>query len=138
MSSRRRARTAAGQRTAPDQATITVCRGCCCGSVAKHPDVDHAAQVARLRSASPSAARVRVSDCLDACERSNVMVVSPSALGRQAGARPVWLGEVLDEDATADVVAWVEAGGPGVVEPPGMLDLYLFEPSNRVRKAVNE
>ena len=33
----------------------------------------------------------RVTDCLDACEHSNVMILSPTAAGRQAGGRPVWL-----------------------------------------------
>ncbi|MGI5414990.1 hypothetical protein [Actinomadura luteofluorescens] len=50
--------------------------------------VDHDDQLARLREAGP----VRVSRCLDVCERANVIVVQPSAAGRTAGARPVWLG----------------------------------------------
>jgi (2Fe-2S) ferredoxin len=121
-----------------DGATVTVCRGCCCGSEFKHPDLDHRAQLERIREGVGSAARVRVTDCLDACERSNVMVVSPSAAGRRAGARPVWLGQVLDDDATDDVIDWVTAGGPGVSEPPSVLDLYAFSPSKRVRRAVGE
>lgn len=117
-------------------AQITVCRGCCCGSMTKHPELDHGAQVERIRAGVGPGVRVRVSNCLDACERSNVMVVTPSAAGRQAGARPVWLGEVLDDAATEDVIAWVSSGGPGVSEPPNVLDLYAFSPSNRVRRAV--
>ena len=50
----------------------------------------------------------------------------------------MWLGEVLDDDATDDVIAWVASGGPGVSEPPNVLDLYAFNPSNRVRRAVGE
>lgn len=121
-----------------DGASVTVCRGCCCGSQTKHPDLDHRAQLERIREEVGAAGRVRVSDCLGACERSNVMVVTPSAAGRLAGARPVWLGEVLDDDATDDVIAWVSSGGPGVSEPPNVLDLYAFSPSNRVRRAVGE
>lgn len=121
-----------------DGASVTVCRGCCCGSTTKHPDTDHSAQLERIRAGAGPAGRVRISDCLDACERSNVMVVIPSAAGRRAGARPVWLGEVLDDDATEDVIAWVSSGGPGVSEPPGVLDLYAFSPSTRVRRAVGE
>lgn len=116
-----------------------MCRGCCCGTVRKHPDTDHDAQLAALRAAAGSVgARVRVVDCLDACSHSNVVVVSPSAQGRAVGARPVWLEGVLDENVTAEVAAWVEAGGPGVADPPGLLDLAVFTPSRRSRMEAAE
>ncbi|MER6070370.1 (2Fe-2S) ferredoxin domain-containing protein [Streptomyces sp. NPDC001817] len=121
-------RTAAG-------CTVTVCRGCCCGT-AKIPGPDHAAQLDRLRRALARIAQVRVTGCLDACEHANVIVVQPSAAGRAAGGRPVWLGLVNDTDAVDDIAAWAEAGGPGLADPPGVLDLYAFTPSRRVRRAV--
>ncbi|CUW26437.1 hypothetical protein TUE45_01149 [Streptomyces reticuli] len=105
---------------------VVVCRDCCCGSP-KVPGVDHAAQTARLRAEVP----VRISDCLDACDQANVIVVQPSAAGRAAGARPVWLGLVNDPDATEDIVTWVRAGGPGVAPQPDILDLYTFTPPRR-------
>ncbi|MDD7967187.1 hypothetical protein [Actinomycetospora lemnae] len=114
--------------------TLTVCRGCCCGTARKHPEVDHRAQLARFRATGAS---VRVTDCLDACAYSNVVVVSPSRAGRAAGARPVWLFGVLDAETEDEVVAWVDAGGPGVADPPGMLDLRVFSPSRKVRAAVD-
>lgn len=114
----------------PQEPTLTVCRGCCCGRVEKHPGVDHRAQLAALQE---TGVRVRVVDCLDACERSNVVVVSPSPAGRAAGARPVWLGGVLEGETTAEVAEWVRAGGPGVTDPPGFLDLQVFSPSRRTR-----
>ncbi|GGV71325.1 hypothetical protein GCM10010261_67230 [Streptomyces pilosus] len=89
--------------------------------------VDHAAQTARLRAQVP----VRVSACLDVCEHANVIVVQPSAEGRAAGARPVWLGLVNDPDATEDIAAWVRAGGPGVTPCPDILDLYVITPPRR-------
>ena len=103
---------------------VTVCRDCCCGSPRKHPDVDHAGQVARLRQAL-GAAGVRVSGCLDACARSNIVVVHPTPSARRAGARPVWLGYLLDDAVIDDLTAWVEAGGPGVAPLPAILELYL-------------
>ncbi|KUN78258.1 hypothetical protein AQJ66_31450 [Streptomyces bungoensis] len=116
--------------------TVTVCRGCCCGT-AKIPGIDHPAQLAGLRRALDGTAQVRVTDCLDACEHANVVVVQPSAAGRAAGGRPVWLGLVNDTDAADDIATWVEAGGPGLADPPGVLDLYAFSPSRRVRRAVD-
>jgi hypothetical protein len=41
-----------------------------------------------------------------------------------------------DPDAIEDITAWVRAGGPGLAEPPGVLDLYAFTPSRRVREAL--
>lgn len=115
---------------------ITVCRGCCCGDPAKVPGVDHGGQIPRLRAALDGAAEVRASECLDVCDQANVVVVQPSAAGRAAGGRPVWLGLVNDDEALTDIAAWVRAGGPGLAEPPGVLDLYEFTVSRRVGKAV--
>ncbi|MFF5521702.1 (2Fe-2S) ferredoxin domain-containing protein [Streptomyces coeruleorubidus] len=123
----------ASARTA--RCTVTVCRGCCCGTP-KIPGFDHAAQLRGLRQALDGTATVRVTDCLDACEHANVVVVQPSPAGRAAGGRPVWLGLVNDPDATADITTWIEQGGPGLVDPPGILDLYGFTPSRRVRGQV--
>ncbi|MEF9908189.1 (2Fe-2S) ferredoxin domain-containing protein [Streptomyces sp. P9-A2] len=105
---------------------IVVCRDCCCGSP-KVTGVDHTAQTQSLRAVAP----VRVSDCLDVCDQANVIVVQPSAAGRAAGARPVWLGLVNDPDTTEDIAAWVRAGGPGVAARPDILDLYAITPPRR-------
>jgi (2Fe-2S) ferredoxin len=115
-------------------ATVTVCRGCCCGTISKNPGTDHAGQLAQLRG-ELGRANVRISGCLDACERSNVMVISPSPDGRRRGGRPVWLGQVLQAEAVTDITAWLRAGGPGVSDPPAILDLSAFSPSRRVRGA---
>ncbi|MDQ1015196.1 (2Fe-2S) ferredoxin domain-containing protein [Streptomyces afghaniensis] len=112
----------------PAPCRIVVCRDCCCGS-GKMTGVDHAAQTERLRAAGP----VRISACLDVCDQANVIVVQPSAEGRAAGARPVWLGLVNDPAATEDVVSWVREGGPGVAPRPDILDLYVFSPRARRR-----
>jgi hypothetical protein len=113
-------------------AAVTVCRGCCCGRPEKNPGTDHRAQLTTLRERL-GAHRVRVSDCLDVCERSNVIVVSPAPSARADGARPVWLGLIHDTDAVADIADWIQAGGPGLAEPPAILELYRFAPSRRIR-----
>jgi (2Fe-2S) ferredoxin len=102
------------------------------------PGLDHAAQLRALREALAGAATIRVTDCLDACAQANVIVVQPSADGRKAGGRPVWLGLVNDPDATADITAWVREGGPGLTDPPDILDLYTFSPSRRVRAELHD
>ncbi|MGW6523586.1 (2Fe-2S) ferredoxin domain-containing protein [Streptomyces sp. NPDC054962] len=112
--------------------TVTDCRGCCCGTP-KIPGLDHAAQIRDLRQALDGTATVRATDCLDACERANVIVIRPSAEGRKNGGRPVWLGLINDSDATTDITTWIKNGGPGITEPPGILDLYTFRPSRRVQ-----
>jgi (2Fe-2S) ferredoxin len=118
--------------------TVTVCRGCCCGTDRKHPGVDHNAQVDVLTTGIGDAGQVRTSECLDACERSNVVVVGPSPGGRRAGARPVWLSGVLHPGTVAEIVEWVRQGGPGVHDPPGFLDLWTFTPTRRSRVEAGE
>ncbi|MBK3560479.1 (2Fe-2S) ferredoxin domain-containing protein [Streptomyces sp. MBT56] len=118
--------------------TVTVCRGCCCGTAAKVPRLDHEAQLTDLRTSLAGVAMVRRTDCLDACERANVIVIQPSTEGRKAGGRPVWLGQVNDPGAAADITAWVKDGGPGVAEAPDILDLYTFTPSRRVRHELED
>ncbi len=115
---------------------VTVCRGCCCGDAAKIPGVDHAGQIPKLRAALDGAAPVRASECLDVCDQANVVVVQPSPAGRAAGGRPVWLGLVNDDEALADIAAWIRAGGPGLADPPGVLDLYAITVSRRVREGL--
>ncbi|MFJ7246249.1 (2Fe-2S) ferredoxin domain-containing protein [Kitasatospora sp. NPDC098652] len=138
MSRRERDRDRDGKRGAGSPVTVTVCRGCCCGAEAKHPGVDHAGQYERLRTAVGPAGRVRAVKCLDVCSQSNVVVVGPSSEGRAAGGRPVWLGFVLMDEMIDDIAAWVRAGGPGLADPPGLLDLQLISVSRRVREGLPE
>jgi hypothetical protein len=102
------------------------------------PGLDHAAQLRDLRQALDGTATVRVTDCLDACERANVIVVQPSAQGRKNGGRPIWLGLVNDSDATTDIATWIKDGGPGLADPPDILDLYAFRPSRRVQAELRD
>lgn len=45
---------------------------------------------------------------------------------------------VNDDDALADIAAWIRAGGPGLAEPPGVLDLYALTVSRRVREQLEK
>lgn len=95
--------------------SVTVCRGCCCGTARKHPETDHEGQ---LRQLTEAGVRVRVADCLDVCEHSNVMVVHPSFDQRRKGARVVWLGGVLDSRLVVHIGRWAAQGGPGAAAIP--------------------
>lgn len=112
----------------PDVPTVTVCRGCCCGTEKKRPGVDHAARLDALRDLLGATARFRVTDCLGPCERSDVVVVSPSAAARRDGARPVWLGRLNGRHESGAIADWVRAGGPGVAELPESLRRSPFRP----------
>ncbi|WP_433797637.1 hypothetical protein [Actinoplanes sp. CA-252034] len=107
---------------------MTVCRDCCCGSVRKHPSVDHGAQLRALRATLEPQHRVRTSLCLDVRAQSNVVVVQPTPQARREGARPVWFGLVLDDAVLADLTTWVGAGGPGVAPVPPILGLSMITP----------
>ena len=96
---------------------IRMCRGCCCGTVRKHPLVDHDTIADVLEhTAGPDVEVVRV-DCLWACDLSNVVVVNPSAQARRQGARPAWLAKVNTVERACAVADWVRRGGPGIAEP---------------------
>lgn len=100
---------------------VRMCRGCCCGTERKHPEVDHDAIAEALeRGIGPDAELLRV-DCLWACDLSNVVVVNPAATARRSGARPAWVPGVNTVDRAGAVAEWVRRGGPGVAEVPASL-----------------
>lgn len=108
-----------------------MCRGCCCGNASKHPGTDHAGQLARLRAAAAASGgrfAVRTSECLGPCGQANVIVVQPSRDGRARGGRGQWVGFALDDASLDEILAWAEAGGPGIAEPPPALTLQLVDP----------
>ena len=115
----------------PSRPTVVMCRGCCCGTTRKHPGFDHDSQLATLRELLQGVSNFRVTDCLGPCERSNVVVVSPSSTGRRRGGRATWLGSVLDEAAASDIATWLRDGGPGLAQLPGALTRYRFKRPKR-------
>jgi hypothetical protein len=111
--------------------SVTVCRGCCCGTHRKHPETDHEGQ---LRQLAEVGVRVRVAvDCLGPCEHSNVMVVHPSRTLRRQGARVVWLGGVLDSRVIVHVGHWAAQGGPGAGAIPEAVRPFVIARPERKR-----
>lgn len=97
---------------------VRMCRGCCCGTARKHPDVDHARIAEILESETGPASTLVTVDCLWACGHSNVVVVNPTTQARRAGARPAWITQVNTSERAHALAAWIRAGGPGVADPP--------------------
>ena len=68
------------------------------------------------------------SACLLACERSNIVVVTPSAKGRRAGGKPAWFMTVLTPGVVDDLADYIRAGGPGIARPNDTLQLHETYP----------
>jgi hypothetical protein len=114
--------------TRPDR-DVLLCRGCCCGTSAKHPRTDHDGQRdALLDVDGTGGVRVRVVDCLDQCDRSNVVLVRDFTAGRRP--QDTWLGGVLGTASTEHLVTWVQDGG----DLPRELEPHLFGDSPRARR----
>jgi hypothetical protein len=76
----------------------------------KHPSTPHREQVSILRCAALAAgARFAVTDCLDACSNSNVVVLRRRCA---AGTETFWLGRMLRAGDTALLAGWIARGGP--------------------------
>lgn len=100
---------------------VRMCRGCCCGTIRKLPDVDHSAIAQILENEIGPASDLVTSDCLWACEHSNVVVVNPAPTARRTGARAAWITEVNTLERAHTLAEWVRAGGPGKAELPAEL-----------------
>lgn len=90
--------------------TVMLCRDCCCGSTGKHPATDHAAQRAAIEQLAGDDVRVRTVECLDECDRSNVVLVRDHRLPSRV--RDTWIGGVLEPRLTEALCAWVTDDGP--------------------------
>ena len=97
------------RRTVPG---LTVCR-LCAGETLGASDPRPGGQLARVEAvAATGDAALTLVDCLDACERGDVVVVRPAPAARTEHV-PVWF-ERLAGDAPSDSLhRWVRAGGPG-------------------------
>lgn len=98
-------------RSAPPGTVVLLCRGCCCGTAAKHPRIDHDDQQLALEAAADAHPDValRIVDCLDECERSNVAVLRRP--GAPPAERDTWLGGLLTGRATDALADWIRGGG---------------------------
>ena len=92
---------------------VMLCRGCCCGTRHKHPKVDHEGQEQALEFAAGAqpGVELRLVDCLDECDRSNVAVLRRTDVPSRE--RDTWLGGLLTVRATAALAGWLADGAEG-------------------------
>lgn len=112
--------------TAPGLTACSLCAGETLGSSDPHPG----GQLARLRQIeADGAARLTLSECLDECERGDVVVARPSTSGRDHAGRPVWFEKIAGDEPTATLCQWLRAGGPGIEPLPRALEPFVIDRS---------
>ena len=110
-----------GRRASRDVPGLTAC-GLCSGETLGGRDPLVGGQRARLdRLAACGVARLTYVDCLDECERGDVVVARPSPGRRADGARPVWFERLAGEELTSELERWLADGGPGARPVPEAL-----------------
>lgn len=104
-----------GRASATDD-RMWVCRGCCCGTKAEHPGVDHRAQEKALRAGAQRAGlRYETTDCLGPCKQGNLVVV-------RRGGTVRWYRRMLGEQPVEDLLEHLEHGDP----LPAAFDRHLM------------
>ncbi|WP_282945832.1 hypothetical protein [Cellulomonas endometrii] len=108
---------------------LTAC-SLCAGETLGSADPLAGGQLERLRRLSNAGlARLTTVECLDECERGDVVVARPSSVCRAAGAAPVWFERLAGPAATAKLGEWLQAGGPGArALPSSLADLMIRRP----------
>ncbi|NTW38370.1 MAG: hypothetical protein HGA44_00545, partial [Cellulomonadaceae bacterium] len=98
---------------------LTAC-SLCAGETLGESDQLVGGQRARLeRIAARGVADLTLSECLDRCERGDVVVARPVRSARLgAGARPVWFERLAGDEVTGHLEQWLAAGGPGLASLP--------------------
>lgn len=100
---------------------LTAC-GLCAGETLAGSDPLPGGQLARIEAIAASGdATLTVVDCLDACERGDVVVVRPTSAAR-ATHPPVWFERLAGDELSGELHRWVRAGGPGPAPVPELLE----------------
>ncbi|GAA2723196.1 hypothetical protein CAE01nite_13020 [Cellulomonas aerilata] len=114
-----------GSRDLPGLTACSLCSGETLGTADPLPG----GQPERLnRLSGAGVARVTFVECLDECERGDVVVARPSGHRRRAGVGPVWFERLAGDGATGELETWLRAGGPGTA-PSAALRAMVMERS---------
>lgn len=107
----------------PGLTACSLCSGEALGALDPLPG----GQLARLeRLQTRGVARLTLSECLDECNRGDVVIARPSSAGRANGARPVWFERLAGEPATTALARWLQSGGPGLAPLPDELTPHVI------------
>ena len=71
-------------------------------------------------------ARVTLAECLDECNRGDVIVARPIRSNRGRVGRPVWLERVAGDELTGTLADWLADGGPGRSQLPAALTSHVI------------
>jgi len=100
---------------------VTAC-SLCVGETLGERDPLEGGQLSRLQAlAGRGVADLSLSECLDECERGDVVVARPSPEGRRLAGRPVWFERLAGDALTDELADWLQSGGPGVLPTPESL-----------------
>ncbi|KQY25290.1 hypothetical protein ASD16_07660 [Cellulomonas sp. Root485] len=112
---------------------LTVC-SLCVGETLGDADGRRGGQLARLRELEAvGAARLTLAECLDECDRGDVIVARSARSARRRSARPVWLERVAGDELTASLTTWLARGGPGQAPLPAALEAHVIDRSASAR-----
>lgn len=121
--------TSEGQRpVAPrNRPGLTAC-SLCAGETLGERDALPGGQLTRLRRlAEDGAADLTLSECLDECERGDVVVVRPTGAARRRGARPVWFERLAGDELTDELAGWLRGGAAGAAPVPDALRDHVID-----------
>ena len=100
---------------------LTAC-SLCAGETLGARDPRDGGQLARLREIEARGlAGLTLSECLDRCERGDVVVVRPRPGRSRRDARPTWFERLAGDEPTRELADRLAAGGPGEAEVPAGL-----------------
>lgn len=106
---------------------LTAC-SLCVGETLEGVDLLEGGQAERLRRlAADGVATLAWVECLDECERGDVVVARPSPAARRTSgaARPVWFERLAGDAATSALASWLRSGGPGTELPEPIAPLTI-------------
>ncbi|WP_307793658.1 hypothetical protein [Actinotalea soli] len=105
---------------------LTVC-SLCTGETLAGTDAAPGGQLGRLRRLErDGVVRLTLVECLDECERGDVVVARRRRAAR-ARSGPVWFERLAGDEATAELGRWLTRGGPGDAAVPTPLEQYRVE-----------
>ncbi|GEL97316.1 hypothetical protein CTE05_08630 [Cellulomonas terrae] len=109
---------------------LTAC-SLCVGETLGDSDPRVGGQLARLRELEAlGVARLTLAECLDECNRGDVIVARSPRSGRRRSGRPVWLERVAGDELTGALASWLDQGGPGRAPVPAALEPLVIDRSN--------